>query len=172
VDTGKLDMEGFLSPRVLEAFSQYMNFNRELADGSLRDSDNWQKGIPLNVYMKSAWRHFFDWWKEHRGCATKEGLVWALCGLLFNLQGYLNELLKDDPALADRALRDAEDRRYIQRLKAARAQAKVTPSNPYFTMTDRNGCTIEAQYGNKDPEADVPDAHKFLTPYPKAGRFS
>jgi hypothetical protein len=111
VDTGKYDYEGFYSPLVMEAFGAYMNFNRRLRDGSLRDSDNWQKGMPRPVYMKSGWRHFFDWWREHRGLATKEGIVWALCGLLFNAQGYLHELLKNDPELLDAALARAEQRR-------------------------------------------------------------
>jgi hypothetical protein len=92
---GKLDFEGFLSPKVLETFAIYMNKNRKMADGSLRDSDNWQKGIPRDVYMKSAWRHFFDMWKEHRGHSTADGMVAALCGLMFNVMGYLHELIKD-----------------------------------------------------------------------------
>lgn len=103
-DTGKLDFEGFYSPLVMEAFATYMNFNRELADGSIRASDNWQRGMPLDVYVKSGWRHFFDWWREHRGWPTKEGLVWALCGLLFNVQGYLHEILKANPQLLEREL--------------------------------------------------------------------
>jgi len=96
-ETGKYDYEGFMSPLVLEAFGAYMHFNRHLADGTLRDSDNWQRGIPQPVYMKSGWRHFFDWWKHHRGLTIGEGLVFAICGLLFNAQGYLHEFLKANP---------------------------------------------------------------------------
>jgi hypothetical protein len=110
-DTGKPDYEGFLSPLVLEAFGQYMNFNRYLADGSVRDSDNWQRGMPQDVYMKSGWRHFFDWWSWHRMGSCKEGLVWACCGLMFNLQGYLHEQLKANPGLLETAVRDATERR-------------------------------------------------------------
>lgn len=94
VDTDKLDFEGFFSPLVLERRAEYMHKHRLQADGNLRDSDNWQKGIPLSAYMKSAWRHFFDWWKEHRGIKTSEGLEDALCALLFNAEGYLHETLK------------------------------------------------------------------------------
>lgn len=114
---GKYDYDGFLSPYVVEAFGAYMDHNRVMADGSKRDSDNWQKGIPREAYMKSAWRHFLDWWREHRGLATKEGIVWALLGLLFNLQGYLHELLKEDPALLDAALSAAEHRRELARMR-------------------------------------------------------
>ena len=111
VDTGKYDYEGFLSPLVIEAFGAYMHFNRQLKDGSFRDSDNWQNGIPLDVYNKSGWRHFFDWWREHRGLPTKEGLVWACCALLFNVQGYLHESLKADPELLAKSIKAAEERR-------------------------------------------------------------
>lgn len=94
LDESKLDLEGFFSPLVMERFAQYMHENRIHADGSLRASDNWQLGIPKVAYMKSGYRHFFDWWKEHRGIRTDEGLETALCALLFNVQGYLHEHLK------------------------------------------------------------------------------
>lgn len=93
-DTGKLDYEGFLSPLVIKRFAEYMNKHRVQSDGELRDSDNWQKGIPKNAYMKSGWRHFFDWWSEHRGIPSREGTEEALCALIFNAQGYLHEVLK------------------------------------------------------------------------------
>jgi len=93
-DTGKLDYEGFYSPLVMERFGQYMNKHREQSDGNLRDSDNWQRGIPLNAYMKSGYRHFFDWWKQHRGYKGQDTLEDSLCALIFNAQGYLFEILK------------------------------------------------------------------------------
>ena len=91
----KLDFEGFLSPIVLERFAEYMHKHRFQSDGKLRDSDNWQKGLPRDSYMKSAFRHFMDLWKEHRGHDSREGIEDALCALLFNIQGYLHEHLKD-----------------------------------------------------------------------------
>jgi len=91
-DDNKLDFEGFLSPIALEAFAQYMHKNRLQADGKLRDSDNWQKGIPKSAYMKSMWRHFFAVWKNYRlGKDYKEDL----CALFFNVQGLLHEEVKD-----------------------------------------------------------------------------
>jgi hypothetical protein len=54
-EEGKLDYEGFLSPLVLECYAKYMHEHRLQSDGKLRDSDNWQKGIPKEVYMKSGW---------------------------------------------------------------------------------------------------------------------
>jgi hypothetical protein len=92
-DADKLDYEGFLSPLALERFAEYMHVHRRQPDGALRASDNWQKGIPLEAYAKSAWRHFMDFWKAHRGVG-EVGVEEALCALIFNLQGYLHEILK------------------------------------------------------------------------------
>lgn len=97
-DDTKLDYEGFFSPLVLERFAQYMNEHQHQSDGKLRASDNWQKGIPKDVYMKSGFRHFMDWWMQHRGLEAREDLENALCALLFNIQGYLYEVLKEKSA--------------------------------------------------------------------------
>ena len=96
-EDGKLDYEGFLSPAVLKRYAEYMHANRLQSDGTLRDSDNWQKGIPMTAYMKSMWRHFHEVWTAHRAVRTLHGdkmLEAALCALLFNVMGYLHELLK------------------------------------------------------------------------------
>ena len=101
-DTGKNDYEGFYHPLIIEAYGNYMNKHRIQADGKLRDSDNWQKGIPKSAYMKSLWRHFLDLWFMHRGYKryddiTKEELTMSgvLCAILFNVMGYLFEILKE-----------------------------------------------------------------------------
>lgn len=94
-DSSKLDFEGFLSPAVLVAFAEYMHKHRIQPDGRLRDSDNWQKGMPKTAYMKSGWRHFVDWWLLHRGLPARENIVDALCALMFNAMGYLHEVLKE-----------------------------------------------------------------------------
>ena len=94
-DLDKYDYEGFLCPLVVERFAKYMNKNRIQSDGNLRDGDNWQKGIPLKSYMKSVWRHLMLWWKIHRGYADKSELEDAICGVIFNAQGYLHEILKE-----------------------------------------------------------------------------
>jgi hypothetical protein len=114
-DQGKYDYEGFLSPAVLERYAEYMHRHRKQSDGSLRDSDNWQKGIPKEQYMKSMFRHFLDVWKLHRGgIAVVDGnqidIDEALCAVLFNAMGYLHEEMKqfdagmvDGPSKADPA---------------------------------------------------------------------
>lgn len=91
-DEGKLDFEGFISPRVLYRFAQYMHHHRHQADGKLRASDNWQKGIPQEAYMKSLTRHFMElWlcWREGVGDTIND----TLCAILFNVQGLLHERL-------------------------------------------------------------------------------
>lgn len=90
-EEGKLDFEAFLSPEVLQRFAEYMHENRKMADGSLRDGDNWQKGIPVSAYMKSLWRHFMTVWRAYR---RDERLPeQELCAMLFNVQGLLFETL-------------------------------------------------------------------------------
>jgi len=98
-DKDKLDFEGFLSPIVLQAYSEYMHKHRIQADGKIRESDNWQKHFGENhfsVCMKSLWRHFMDLWLEHRGFKSREGIKDALMGILFNTMAYLDKLLKDE----------------------------------------------------------------------------
>src|SRR3990167_8252897 len=94
-DLDKYDYEGFLSPLVLRRFAQYMHKHRIQADGKLRDSNNWQKGIPKDAYIKSGLRHYMDFWLEHEGYKSREDIEEALCAILFNIQGYLFEILKE-----------------------------------------------------------------------------
>lgn len=123
VDTGKFDFDGFLSPLAMDAFATYMHFNRNLPDGSVRDSDNWQRGIPMDVYRKSMWRHFYDSWRVLRGYTIKENIIWALCGILFNVQGMLHELIKSDSDLVEncREHMEAERAKAWAKLKIKRA---------------------------------------------------
>jgi hypothetical protein len=111
---GKLDSEGFTHPKVMEQFYKFMNMHRLQSDGKLRDSDNWQKGIPIENYMKSLTRHREDVWAEYRGFETENGLVAGLCGIIFNAMGYLLEDLKKD----DFVLRDFDGDDPIPEIKA------------------------------------------------------
>lgn len=101
-ETGKLDYEGFLSPYALEAFAKYMDRHRLQTDGTLRPSDNWQKGIPIESYMKSMWRHMFSMWKVYRGGRVFDerdehevDMIESACGVMFNAMGYLHVALKN-----------------------------------------------------------------------------
>ena len=99
-DDGKLDFEGFIAPIALVRYAEYMHKNRKMRDGSLRTSDNWQKGIPKDQYMKSLMRHVMDVWLLHRGEEAREDdLSEAICGILFNSFGMLYELLQEDKEL-------------------------------------------------------------------------
>ena len=101
-DLGKLDYDGFLSPTVLKSYALYMHKMRYLENGDMRDSDNWQKGIPKSQYLKSMWRHFMSVWTESRfrketkpHCHnSQEAYVEQLNALLFNVMGLLHEELK------------------------------------------------------------------------------
>ncbi len=102
----KNDYEGFISPLVLEEFGNYMTVHRKQTNGELRDSDNWQKGMPKPVYMKSLWRHFLDLWKLHRGYKVfKDGhyitIKEACCAIMFNVMGYMFEEIKENPPVVD-----------------------------------------------------------------------
>jgi hypothetical protein len=94
-DENKIDFEGFLSPLALEEYGKYMLKNQLQADGKLRASDNWQKGIPIDAYMKSMWRHFHSVWKRHR---AQEDNIEDLCAMFFNVQGMLHEKIKERDA--------------------------------------------------------------------------
>ena len=94
----RIDPEGFLSPQVLVRYAEYMNKHRVQPNGEIRESDNWQKGIPVDSYMKSAWRHFLHLWLRHRNCIVEDAgacdnIEEDLCALMFNIQGYLFEVL-------------------------------------------------------------------------------
>ena len=96
-DDSKPDYEGFVSPLVTKRFGQYMTVHRKQADGNIRASDNWQKGIPRDAYIKSLCRHLEDLRLHHDGYpeeAVDKDLESVLCACLFNVQGYLYELLR------------------------------------------------------------------------------
>jgi hypothetical protein len=98
-DAGRYDPEGFLSPIAIERYCLYMAKNQVQSDGTLRSSDNWQKGMPIASYMKGMWRHFLHLWTRHRGYAVQDPKAAAdmeedLCALLFNVQGMLHEVVK------------------------------------------------------------------------------
>ena len=94
---GKFNYEGFESPLVMKRFAAYMHEHRKQKDGTLRSGDNWQRGIPKDAYMDSLVRHLMDVWLHHRGFGQEatESLETALCGLRFNVNGYLFEVLKE-----------------------------------------------------------------------------
>jgi hypothetical protein len=100
LDKGKIDYEAFLSPLVIERYGKYMLKHQLQKDGAVRPGDNWQKGIPMKELMKSAFRHFMDWWIWHRGY-HEESVEDALCALMFNAMAYLHALLLEKQEVKD-----------------------------------------------------------------------
>ena len=94
-DAGKLNYRRFFSPRVLKRRAEYMEKHRIQADGVARDPDNWKKGIPLDAYADSAWRHHHEFWSLlDEGVTDGTNVEEAICALMFNLEGYLDTILK------------------------------------------------------------------------------
>ena len=74
----------------------YMHEHRKQSDGTLRDSDNWQKGIPRSAYRKSLIRHVIDLWTLLRIVGDDDVASWKtvddlLCAIIFNAMGLLHE---------------------------------------------------------------------------------
>lgn len=168
---GKLDYEGFIDPLVLEQYARYMHMNRLQSDGQIRDSSNWQKGIPLDAYMSSTARHFIDMWKEHRGHETPNGMMANLCGMLFNVMGYMHELLKNQPQQrfdTDEPTPEMQDR--LDKIKGGMSEGEKNHLKEKFLDCVRSlspeQCRID-WYG--DPEdTDEPDKD-YLYPECKPG---
>lgn len=102
-DLEKPDYAGYLSPEVIIRFGQYMQKHSIQKDGTRRASDNWKRGIPKDVYIKSMFRHFIDVWSYHESAATadewdeaefQDNIEESLCAMMFNVMGYLYEVLK------------------------------------------------------------------------------
>jgi hypothetical protein len=100
-DADRDDPEAFMSPLVEDRFCEYMTKHRIQADGSVREPDNWQKGMTLQSYMKGLKRHVLHVWTRHRGWKVRdpkaaENIQEDLCAIIFNAQGYLHELLRKE----------------------------------------------------------------------------
>lgn len=105
-DVAKPDYTGFLDPAVIQEFGRYMHEHRKQADGSLRAADNWRKGIPRDAFMASMFRHLVEVWdnhdnEKHDAAHYQHYDDWkrqkdALCALMFNVMGYLSQLIRGD----------------------------------------------------------------------------
>lgn len=99
-DKGKPSYIKALSPIVLQRYVEYIGKHRTQSDGSQRDWDNWKQGIPQDVYLDGLGRHEMAVWLlchgfsafDNHGPVTLED---SLCGIIFNTQGMLHELLKE-----------------------------------------------------------------------------
>lgn len=105
----KLAYTGFFSPLVLNRRAHYMHAHRVQADGNVREANNWKKGMSPEVYLESMFRHVMDLWILQEGGSfidvnTDEGfqVEEALCAIMFNAEGMLHEILKDQDSLVYR----------------------------------------------------------------------
>ena len=94
------DPEGYMSAIAIERYCEYMTKHRVQADGSIRDSDNWQKGMPYNRALKGLWRHMMHLWIRFRGFNPSDKYAAAdseedLCAIFFNTQVMLHQLVKE-----------------------------------------------------------------------------
>jgi len=59
-DEGKLNYYGFRHPLLEQSYSKYMHEHRKMADGTLRDANNWWKGWDKEISLQSMVRHVED----------------------------------------------------------------------------------------------------------------
>jgi hypothetical protein len=187
-DGNKPDPEGFLSPLVLDGYSDYMQTHREQADGKLRASDNWQKGIPIEAYQKSLIRHVKVAWRIWRGYAAKPEQVGtklvtptlkdALYAVLFNVMGYLHELekaeLKAEAPKGVGALQGGAA--LFERLAKMQAEAEkdreAIEKEPYWpnaVLTRKLGPMEVPRPGSAYDLNDVPRISRYGAPAPGRG---
>ena len=98
-DSGKLSYSKGLSFLVLRRYLQYLGKHRTLPDGSVRDWDNWKKGIAPEVYRDSLTRHVADVNIVADGYSAEDNhgkcdLEDLLCAVMFNSMGWLYEILE------------------------------------------------------------------------------
>lgn len=101
---GKLEPWGFGSPLTELAFSEYMHKHRIQSDGSMRESDNWKKGFPPESFWHSLSRHVLDFrllWEGYGEKARTDDAIDALCGIKFNVDGLIHEMMKARYDLTD-----------------------------------------------------------------------
>ncbi len=89
----KPDYRGFISPMAMKVFGEYMQMHQKQADGTMRASDNWKKGIPIPAYVESLIRHTIDFWAAWDAGRVAECDELA-CALFFNVQGFIHERSK------------------------------------------------------------------------------
>lgn len=107
-DDGKLEHWGFASAVVEKRYSEYMHTHRIQADGKLRASNNWTKGIPSEAYKHSLSRHLNDLRLILEGfpeLAEDADLETVLCAVKFNVDGLLYETIKQRLPQADEPAR-------------------------------------------------------------------
>ena len=93
----KLEYTRFFDARVNKRLAEYMHKHREQADGTLREPDNWKKGIDKESYVASLARHEKDTelWLQGYPEEMTETIEDSLLAIMFNAHGMLYEILKE-----------------------------------------------------------------------------
>lgn len=164
-DAGRYDPEGFLSPIVIERYCEYMQKHRVQPDGSVRASDNWQKGLSPESYMKGLQRHNLHAWARFRGFSVVDpgaaaDLEEDLCAIIFNAQGLLFELLKhrraaDKPTFAPDGWKNERPRDLKPFLQDVQRSLEAAPF-PTIAGFPLEGGTLQA--GRAVPLSDATHA--------------
>jgi hypothetical protein len=94
----KLAYDQGLSVQVLQAYLEYLGKHRTMKDGSLRNWNNWKKGIPPDTYRESLLRHTVDAVRKSYNLPVREesSLNDLLCAIIFNASGWLFERLVEN----------------------------------------------------------------------------
>ena len=97
-DKGKLEYRRFFSALVHKRRAEYMDKHRKLEDGTLREPDNWKRGIPSGVCADSLERHMQDikLYFEGYEFAMTEDIEDALCAVMFNCESILLTILQSE----------------------------------------------------------------------------
>lgn len=121
---GKIDYRAILSPQALEMFGRYMVKHTIASDGSKREQDNWKRGMPLECYIESFFRHTQE---LHRAieAGNREEITEALGGCFFNLQGMM-DWLADGPMLRT----GSESAHYSGWAQLSKWRRKFLPKEP------------------------------------------
>lgn len=98
------DYHGFFSPLAMHAYGEYMHAHRLQADGTMRDSDNWQRGMPTDVCVRSLVRHthdvelMADGYHDLAREDPRDPNPWRahLSAIIFNAQVLLHQSMEED----------------------------------------------------------------------------
>lgn len=98
---GKLSYMKALSPEVLEAYVIYLDKHRKQSDGSMREFDNWKRGIDKWTYLDSLLRHDKAVWNLMLGYEVSDNhgpvtLLDSLMAVIFNAMGMAYEILIEE----------------------------------------------------------------------------
>lgn len=158
----RYDPEGYMSPLVEERFCEYMQMHQYQADGAKRDSDNWQKGMPLVTYMQGLKRHVLHMWTRHRGYHVLDDQAGAnieedLCAIIFNAQGYLHTLLAKRQARLKNPVASIDDGGLASDATGfADVYISTAPTAPVRRIEEETWTTDETEAAEPDSLVEAP----------------